>query len=107
MKTLLHHWVTWAFLVSAVVLWGLPQLPYYQEGLPYLYDLGGSALVAFYLFLGCLSVCLAVGVRVWLGSATESLQINIHKKIVFWFGALAAGCLAIYFVLMNLSVNLG
>jgi len=107
LKTLLRHWFTWAFLVSAVVLWGLPQLPFYREGLPYLFDLGGSALSAFYLSVGCLSVCLAVGFWAWLGSEAEFLQVAVHKKIVFWFGGLAASCLAIYFVLMNLSFNLG
>lgn len=102
LNRLLHHWVPWAFFLSAGVLWGLPNLPFYQEGLPYLYDLGGSALVAYYLSLGCLSFSVAVGTFFLFSRKGNFGSIRL-KRLTLSFGGLAVVWITLYLWLMNQS----
>lgn len=102
----LQFWPVWMFGVSAGVLWGLPRLPHYHVDLPYIYDLGGCAVVAWYMGLGFLSLgCYIL--------STEALRRHAcrHKRVdaVLTGGVafmLAGGFWGLYHVLLEMSVNI-
>lgn len=104
LNRLLRSWFLWAFFLLIGVLWGFPNLPFYQEGLPYLYDFGGTALVSFYLSLGCLNVGVAVG---WFFFSLRPVDSGIKelRRLAFSFGGLGLGWMALYFGIMHLSVH--
>ena len=102
---LMKSWPGWIFFVSAGVLWGLPCVPYYHEDLPYIYDLGGFAFVAWYIGLGFLSLGLYV-----IGSECLRLGIFRVKRLHGFFlggGALVlAGVFGwLYLILLEISVK--
>jgi hypothetical protein len=98
-------WPFWMSLVSVGVTVGLPRVPYYQEGLPYVYDLGGMALVIWYMGLGFLILGLYIIVRGCL-SAKVFLRRRFHALL--YGGAaliIAGGCQWLYLILLEMSVN--
>jgi len=48
----LKSWSCWALIVAGCAIFLLPKIPFYQDWMPYGYDLGGLALVVLYLSLG-------------------------------------------------------
>ena len=101
---ILGHWSFVAFLFLSGVLWGITKLPFYQEGLPYLYDLGGLALVAFYLSLGCLSVCVGVG-PLLMAPRLANFSTKRLSGLAMSSAVLAWGWIALYFWFMNIAVH--
>lgn len=101
----ISSWPAWMLMISVGVTEGLPRVPYYQEGLPYIYDLGGMALVIWYLGLGFLILglnfivmgCVSAG---WFPSR------RLHGLL---FGGvaliLAGGCHWSYLILLEMSVR--
>lgn len=91
--------------MSVGVTVGLPRVPYYQEGLPYIYDLGGMALVAWYIGLGFLILGLYF-IVMGGGSAGWFLSRRLHAVL---FGGvaliLAGGCHWFYLILIEMSVR--
>ncbi len=97
-------WPAWMFLISVGIPVGLPRVPYYQEGLPYIYDLGGMALVA-YIGLGFLILGLYVIV---LGCVNAGLFLSRRLPALLFGGAaliLAGGCHWLYLILLEMSVK--
>jgi hypothetical protein len=92
--------------VSSMVLWGLPRFSHYQEGLPYLYHLGGMALVAWYLGLGFLSLGLY---RLVMGCLSFRLfqAKGLHEFLVGGVALILAGaCVWLYLMLLEMSVTM-
>ena len=101
----IKSWPGWTFFVCAVVLWGLPRVPYYHEDLPYIHDLGGLALVVWYIGLGLLTLGLNVIV-------TECLSEGVHRvksrhELLIGGGALILACGLgwLYLILLGMSVR--
>ncbi len=102
---LVHSSLTWMFGVVVAVVWGLPQMPHYREGLPYFFDLGGAALVSWYLGLGFLSVG-------WYGivvACSDRTLARAKRGKIFWMGCLsvisASLLVMTYGVLMDWTVK--
>lgn len=98
-------WPAWMVLISVGVTVGLPRVPYYQEGLPYIYDLGGMALVAWYIGLGFLILGLYFIV---LGCVSAGLFLNRRLHALLFGGValiLAGGCHWLYLILLEMSVR--
>lgn len=100
----MKSWPGWIFFISAGVLWGLPRVPYYQEGLPYIYDLGGPALVAWHIGLGFLSLGLYVIVTACVSVCVS--RVKRLQALLFGGGALilAGGFSWLYLILLRISV---
>lgn len=98
-------WPAWMFLISVAVTVGLPRVPYYQEGLPYVYDLGGMALVAWYIGLGFLILGLYF---ILMGCVSAGWFLSRRVHTVLFGGAaliLAGGCHWFYLILLEMSVK--
>ncbi len=102
----MRSWPGWGFVVSAGVLWGFPRVPHYHEDLPYIYDLGGLALVALYIGVGFLSFGLYVFVTERLSAGL--FQVMRLRPIFIGGGALIlAGLLGwLYFILLGISLSM-
>ena len=91
--------------MSVGVTVGLPRLPYYQEGLPYIYDLGGMALVVWYIGLGFL----ILGVYfIVMGGVSAGWFLSRRLHAVFFGGValiLGGGCHWLYLMLLEMSVR--
>lgn len=98
-------WQAWMVLLSVGVTVGLPRVPYYQEGLPYIYALGGMALVTWYIGVGFLILGLYFLVMGCV-SAGWFLSKRLHAAL---FGGvaliLAGGCHWFYLLLLEMSVR--
>lgn len=98
-------WPAWMLLISVSVTVGLPRVPYYQEGLPYIYALGGMALVAWYIGLGFLILGLYF-ILMGCVSAEGFLSKRLHAVL---FGGvaltLAGGCHWFYLIVLEMSVQ--
>lgn len=96
-------WSVWIFCVSALALWGIPHVPYFHVDLPYIFELGGSALVVLYLGAGFLSLGLYLTI-------IESLNAPVRqvKPYAVFIGGgalmLAGGCFWLYLTLLRMSV---
>ncbi|MGP0595177.1 hypothetical protein ACTRXD_21865 [Nitrospira sp. T9] len=98
-------WPAWMVLLSVAVTVGLPRVPYYQEGLPYIYDLGGLALVAWFIGFGFLILglyfvvmgCVSAG---WFLSRRLSAVLFGGVALIF-----AGGCYWFYLILLEMSVK--
>jgi hypothetical protein len=102
----MKFWTVWIFVVSAGVLWGLPRVPHFHVDLPYIYHLGGLALVVWYLGLGFFSLGLYI-------IMTECLSVGacrIRGLSAYLIGGgaliLAGGCSWLYLILLEVSVNI-
>jgi hypothetical protein len=91
--------------VSGATLWWLHRIPYYQEGLPYIYDLGGPALVAWYSGLGLFSLGLYI-VMDWL--IAGRFHIKSLRRLFIGEGILilAFGLGWLYLILLEMSVRM-
>lgn len=102
----MRSWPGWVFVVSAGVLWGLPRFPYFHVDLPYIYHLGGFALVVWYLGLGFFSLGLYIIMTKWLSGGT----FRLRGLYVYLVGAgaliLAGGCGWLYLMLLGMSKNI-
>ncbi len=84
----------------------LPQVPYYQDWMPYGYDLGGTALVVLYLAFGFFSLGaygLSIGGRRFempLGKNPRPIRIGLVAT------AVGLGLLWSYGKLMDLNMSL-
>ncbi|MDR4482825.1 MAG: hypothetical protein R3B95_06230 [Nitrospirales bacterium] len=98
-------WPAWMFLIAVGATVGLPRVPYYQEGLPYLYELGGMALVVWFIGLGFLILGLYF-IVIGCVSAGWLLSRRLHALL---FGGvalmLAGGCQWFYLMLLEMSVR--
>ena len=106
MRFIWRSWVCWACIVVIGVVWGLPHFPHYHRDLPYIYDLGGTIFVVWYMGFGLVSL----GVY---GLVMGFLHVGNTRARVRAF-LLGGGSLIIFgvvycvqTVLMNLSVRLG
>jgi hypothetical protein len=101
----ISSWPAWMGLLSAGVTVGLPRVPYYQEGLPYIYDLGGMALVAWFIGLGFLILGLYFVV---MGCVSAGWFLS-RRLIAVLFGGvgliLAGGCHWFYLIWLEMSVR--
>ncbi len=102
---ILQSWVVWIFVVAMGVVWGLPHLPHYHRDLPYIYDLGGTIFVMWYMGLGFLSLGL-------YGLVTSFVHLGTFWRVrIFFLGwgslLLAAILWWLQDVFMNLSIRLG
>lgn len=98
-------WPAWMVLLSVGVTVGLPRLPYYQEGLPYIYDLGGMALVTWYIGLGFLILGLYFVV---MGCVGGRWFVSRGLPAVLFGGValiLAGGCHWFYLMLLEMSLR--
>ena len=98
-------WPAWMVLLSVGVTVGLPRVPYYQEGLPYIYDLGGMALVAWFIGLGFLILGLYFVV---MGCVSAGWVLNRRLTAVLFGGValiFAGGCHWFYLMLLEMSVR--
>lgn len=98
-------WPTWMVLMSVGVTVGLPHVPYYQEGLPYIYDLGGMALVTWYIGLGFFSLGLYFIV---MGCVSAGWFLSRRFHAVLFGGValiLGGGCHWSYLILIEMSVR--
>lgn len=104
---ILQSWVVWIFVVAMGVVWGLPHLPHYHRDLPYIYDLGGTIFVMWYMGLGFLSLGLYALVAgcVHLGN---SWRIRVRAFLLGGGSLLIAGILWwLHKLFINLSIRLG
>lgn len=98
-------WPAWMALISVGVTLGLPRVPYYQEGLPYIYALGGMALVVWFIGLGFLMLGLyslvmgCVGVGWFLSKRLQAVLLGGVALI------LAGGCHWFYLLLLEMSIR--
>ena len=103
---MIRSWPSWVFLVVTIVVMGLPRVPHYQEGLPYLQDLGGPALVSWYIGLGFFSLGV-FGVTTGLTERGASFQ----RRVRSWslgVGSLILSCSfgALYFFAITRSAGM-
>ncbi|MDT3779551.1 hypothetical protein PJI16_18460 [Nitrospira sp. MA-1] len=98
-------WPVWMVLLSAGVTVGLPRVPYYQQGLPYIYDLGGMALVVWFIGLGLLILGLYFVVMGIVGA--EWFLSRRLSAVLFGGAALILGecCHWLYLFLLEMSVR--
>ncbi|MCB9775174.1 MAG: hypothetical protein H6750_12750 [Nitrospiraceae bacterium] len=98
-------WPVWMALISVGVTVGLPRVPYYQEGLPYIYALGGMALVAWYIGVGFLILGLYFLV---MGCVRAGWFLSRRLHAVLLGGValiLAGGCHWFYLTLLEMSIR--
>lgn len=102
----IKSWTGWIFVVSAGVLWGLPRVPHFHVDLPYIYHLGGLALVVLYLGLGFFSLGLYIIMTEFL--SVGACRIRGLSAYLIGGGALflAGGCGWLYLLLLGMSVNI-
>jgi hypothetical protein len=70
----LGSWIFWVFIIVGCATFLLPKIPYYQDWMPYRYDLGGMALVVLYLSFGFLNLGLYGLVMGGLSWRSDSLD---------------------------------
>lgn len=97
-------WPVWIFCVSALALWGIPHVPYFHVDLPYIFDLGGCALVVLYLGGGFLS--LGLYFTIIEGLDVPVCRVKLPYAVLIGGGALmlAGGCFWLYLTLLRMSV---
>ena len=105
-RLILHSWLPWVSVVMVGVVWGLPRIPYYQDWLPYGYDLGGPALVALYMALGFGSLGMFGLVIGFMRLEQNSKQR--HRALLLGGGGfvLAWTFAGLYMFLMEVSLSL-
>jgi hypothetical protein len=98
-------WPVWIFCVSALALWGIPHVPYFHVDLPYIFELGGSALVVLYLGVGFFSLGLYLTIIERLKTPVRTVTPH---AVLIGGGAfmLAGGCFWLYLTLLRMSVAL-
>jgi len=102
----LKSWPCWILIIVCCATFLLPEIPFYQDWMPYGYELGGMALVILYLAFGFGSLGLyglVIGGSNWI---TASLKRPCAFKIGIGALALATGLMWCYLKLMDLTLNL-
>lgn len=96
-------WPVWIFGVSIFALWGIPHVPFFHVDLPYIFELGGSALVVLYFGVGFLSLGLYLTI-----SERLLAPVRLVKSYPVYIGGgallLAGGCFWLYLTLLRMSV---
>ena len=104
---MLQSWVGWTFVVVVGVVWGFPHFPLYHRDLPYIYDLGGTIFVLWYMGLGFLSLGL-YGLVAGFVHFRASWRIRIRAFLLGCGSLLIVGIFWwLHKVFMDLSVGLG
>ena len=102
----LKSWSCWVLLVSGCAIFLLPKFPFYQDWMPYGYDLGGLALVVLYLSLGFWSF----GLYSLVTGGMSWKSVSQKRRYAFKMGmaalGFASGLVWLYLKLMNLTLNL-
>ena len=101
----LKSWPCWALIVVGCATWILPEIPYYQDWMPYGYELGGIALVVMYLSFGCWSLGLYSFVMGGLSWGSDSLKSRLAFKVGLAALSLAIGLVVCYLQLMHLTLS--
>jgi len=102
----LTSWPCWVLITVGCAALLLPEAPFYQDWMPYGYDLGGMALVLMYLSFGFGSLGLYGLVVGGLGWRSDSLKSCRAFKIGLVALGLATGLVWCYVKLMNLTLTL-
>jgi hypothetical protein len=102
----LRSWIVWVLIIVGCATFLLPKIPFYQDWMPYGYDLGGLALVAVYLSFGFLSLGLYGLVMGGLSWSSDSLRSRRAFKIGLASLGLVTGLVWCYLKLMNLMLSL-
>lgn len=98
----LKSWPCWVLLVGGCAIFLLPEIPFYQDWMPYGYELGGVSLVMLYLSCGFGSLGL-YGLVSWMTASQK--KPFILKMGMASFG-LTAALMWCYGKLMNLTLSL-
>ena len=101
-----RSWIVWVLIIVVCSTFLLPQIPFYQDWMPYGYDFGGLALVAVYLSFGFLSLGLYGLVMGGLSWRSDSLRSRGAFKIGLASLGLVTGLVWCYLKLMNLMLSL-
>ena len=101
-----RSWIVWVLIIVVCSTFLLPQIPFYQDWMPYGYDFGGLALVAVYLSFGFLSLGLYGLVMGGLSWRSDSLRSRRAFKIGLASLGLVTGLVWCYLKLMNLMLSL-
>jgi hypothetical protein len=102
----LRSWIFWVIIIVSCATFLLPKIPYYQDWMPYGYDLGGMALVVLYLSFGFFSLGLYGLVMGGLSWRSDSLKSRRAFNIGLASLGLATGLVWSYLKLMNLMLSL-
>ena len=105
-RFIVNSWACWVSLVAIGVVWGLPRIPYYQNWMPFGYELGGIALVMMYLSFGFLSLGLYGLVMGGLSWRSDPLRSRRTFNIGLASLGLVTGLGWCYLKLMNLTLSL-
>ena len=103
---LFRSWFCWVLIVLGWAVFFLPKMPFYENWMPYGYDLGGVALVVLYLSCGLGSLGfygLMTGV---LSFRSNSLKSKQALKVGSVALCLAIGLVWGYGKLMQLTLRL-
>ena len=102
----LRSWIFWVLIIVSCATFLLPKIPYYQDWMPYGYDLGGMALVVLYFSFGFLSLGLYGLVMGGLSWKENSLRSCRAFKIGLASVGFVIGLAWCYLKLMNLTLSL-
>ena len=102
----LGSWIFWVFIIVGCATFLLPKIPYYQDWVPYRYDLGGIALVVLYLSFGFLNLGLYGLVMGGLSWRSDSLKSRRAFKIGLACVGGVIGLVWCYLKWMNLTLSL-
>ena len=102
----LRSWIVWVLIILSCATFLPPKIPFYQDWMPYGYELGGMALVVLYLSFGFLSLGLyglVMGGLSWRSDSSKSRRaFNIGLASL----GLVTGLVWCYLKLMNLTLSL-
>ena len=102
----LRSWIFWVLIIVGCAAFLLPKIPFYQDWMPYGYDLGGMALVVLYLSFGFLSLGLYGLVMGGLSWRSDPLKSRRAFNIGLASLGLVTGLVWCYLKLMNLTLSL-
>ena len=102
----LRSWVFWVLLMVGCAAFLFPKIPFYQDWMPYGYDLGGTALVVLYLSFGFFSLGMYGLVMGGLSLRSAPLKSRRAFNLGLASLVLVTGLVWCYLKLMNLSLSL-